>query len=60
MTNPLSYLDPGSASIVLQILLGGLAALAVTAKLFWRRILTFLRIKKDDPQEPGASKSDSP
>jgi hypothetical protein len=44
----LAYLDPGSGSMILQILAGGLAAVAVTAKLYWNRILRFLRIRKDD------------
>jgi hypothetical protein len=38
---------------------GGLAALAVTAKLFWARILRFLHIRRDDPQTDTASKPDS-
>ena len=33
MTTVLAYLDPGSGSMILQILAGGLAAVAVTAKL---------------------------
>ena len=41
-----AYLDPGSTSMLLQVLLGGLAAVAVVLKLFWRRILTFLGIYK--------------
>lgn len=48
MSNMLAYLDAGSAGIILQMIGGGLAALAVTLKLFWRRILRFLRIKKTD------------
>ena len=48
MANVLAYLDPGSAGIILQMIAGGLAALAVSLKLFWRRILRFLRIKKTD------------
>lgn len=44
----LAYLDPGSGSMILQILAGGAAAVAVTAKLYWNRLLKFLRIKKDD------------
>jgi hypothetical protein len=48
MTHVLAYLDPGSAGIILQMIAGGLAALAVSLKLFWRRILRFLRIKKTD------------
>ena len=50
MTNVLAYLDPGSGSMILQIIAGGLAAVAVTAKLYWSRILRFLRIRKDEPE----------
>ena len=50
--NPLAYLDPGSGSMILQMIAGGTAAVAVTAKLYWRRVLRFLRIKRDD--EPDA------
>ena len=50
MTNVLAYLDPGSGSMILQIIAGGLAAVAVTAKLYWNRILKFLRIRKDEPE----------
>jgi hypothetical protein len=47
-----AYIDPGSGSMLLQILLGGVAAVGVTAKLTWRRMLRTLRIRKDDePQE---------
>ena len=45
-----AYLDPGSGSMILQILAGGLAAVAVTARLYWNRILKFLRIRKDDDE----------
>jgi hypothetical protein len=51
----LAYLDAGSGSIILQTVIGGFAAAAVALKLFWRRILTFLRIRKpeeDVPQTP--------
>jgi hypothetical protein len=50
MTTVLAYLDPGSGSMILQIIAGGLAAVAVTAKLYWNRLLRFLRIKKDEPE----------
>jgi hypothetical protein len=32
---------------------------AVTAKLYWNRVLKFLRIKKDEPEAEAASKPDS-
>ena len=43
-----AYLDPGSGSMILQILAGGLAAVAVTARLYWNRLLKFLRLRKDE------------
>jgi hypothetical protein len=45
---PLNYLDAGSGSMLLQIILGGAAAVGVTAKLTWRRVLRALRIRRDD------------
>jgi hypothetical protein len=50
MITVLAYLDPGSGSMILQIIAGGLAAVAVTAKLYWRRLMKFLRIRKDEPE----------
>jgi hypothetical protein len=50
MTTVLAYLDPGSGSMILQIIAGGLAAVAVTAKLYWRRLMKFLRIRKEEPE----------
>jgi hypothetical protein len=45
---PLAYLDAGSGSMLLQIILGGVAAAGVTAKLTWRRLLRTLRIRRDE------------
>ena len=55
----LAYLDPGSGSMILQILAGGVAAIAVTARLYWNRILKFLRIKKDDEVVEPKQQADS-
>jgi hypothetical protein len=38
--------------MILQIIAGGVAAVAVTAKLYWNRLLRFLRIRKDEPEAP--------
>jgi hypothetical protein len=54
-----AYLDAGSASLFLQLVLGGFAALAVSAKLYWRRLLTFLHIRKPEP-EPDAAVEAAP
>ena len=55
----LAYLDPGSGSMILQILAGGLAAVAVTAKLYWGRLLTFLRIRKPEEEAARTEQPDS-
>jgi hypothetical protein len=45
-----AYLDPGSGSMMLQVLAGGIAAAAVTLKVYWRRMLVFLRIRKPEEE----------
>jgi hypothetical protein len=48
----LAYIDPGTGSLLLQLLLGGIASGWVIVKLFGKRILAFLRKEKSDkPQE---------
>jgi len=47
----LSYLDPGSGSMILQLIAGGTAAFAVSMKLYWRRVAKFLRIRKYDDDD---------
>lgn len=48
-----AYLDPGAGSLVLQLVLGGVAGLAVLLKMFWHRILAVLGIKKPAPMPPA-------
>ena len=33
-----AYLDPGSGSMLLQVLLGGFAAVGVVARLYWHQL----------------------
>lgn len=40
-----AYLDPGTGSMVLQVLLGGFAALGVIGKLYWHRLTSLFRSK---------------
>jgi len=44
-----AYLDPGSGSMLLQVLLGGFAAVAVIGKLYWHRVRSFFG--KNDPSD---------
>ena len=36
-----AYLDPASGSMILQAVIGGLAAVALAFKFYWHRILAF-------------------
>ena len=57
---PIAYLDAGTGSMLLQLLVGGLAAIGVAAKFYWRRVLKLLRIRKDDPAPDAAESSSRP
>lgn len=47
LTGPaFAYIDPSSGSMVLQGIIAGIAAIAVTAKLWWHRLLVLLGIRK--------------
>jgi hypothetical protein len=59
MTTLFAYLDPGSGSMMLQIIAGGLAAAAVTLKVYWRRLLVFLRIRKPLEEEAVTPRTES-
>ena len=46
-----AYLDPGAGSMLLQILLGGLAGLGVLGKLYWHRIRKLLGARDAEDRE---------
>jgi len=39
----LAYIDPGSGSMLLQLLLGGIAGAVVVLKLYWRQFINLFR-----------------
>ena len=47
----LAYLDPASGSMILQAVIGGVAAAAVAFKVYWGRIASFLGIGRGDEPE---------
>lgn len=49
-----AYLDPTSGSILLQVLLGGIAGGALAVKLFWHKILGWFGAGKRDHDDPAA------
>ena len=41
-----AYLDPGTGSMVLQLLLGGVAGAVVVVKLYWQKVKNFFTREK--------------
>jgi hypothetical protein len=54
------YLDPGSGSMLLQVLLGGAVGLIVIVKLYWNNILTLLHIRKAAPKGSELEANETP
>ncbi len=49
-----AYLDPASGSMLLQMIVGGIAGVALAVKLYWHRLLGFFGVKSkgtDDDAE---------
>jgi hypothetical protein len=43
-----AYLDPGTGSMIIQLLLGGIAGAAIVLKLYWQRFLNLFKGKSLD------------
>ena len=53
-----AYLDPGTGSFVLQMLLGGIAGMMVVARLYWQK--TMLAIGRVFRRAPGNEHTEKP
>lgn len=51
-----AYLDPGSGSLILQMMLGGIAAGLYMVKSYWQKIKSYFtgKTNKSDPPAPKA------
>lgn len=49
-----AYLDPGTGSMILQLLLGGIAGLAIAGRLYWHKFLSLFGLRPKLPQEAEA------
>ena len=47
VTDAFAYLDPGTGSMLLQVILGGVAAVGVALKLYWHKIMSMLGMAKE-------------
>lgn len=55
-----AYLDPGSGSMLLQVLLGGIAGIAVSIKMFGKRVFRTLAFWKRDEEPERAEPETEP
>ena len=54
-TDAVAYLDPGTGSMLLQVILGGIAAIGVAIKLYWHKLrAAFGTAKKEEPEDESA------
>ena len=49
--NAEAYLDPGTGSMLLQVILGGVAAIGVAIKLYWHKLRAALGMRKKEGSE---------
>jgi len=54
-TDAVAYLDPGTGSMLLQVILGGIAAVGVAIKLYWHKLrAAFGMAKKEETEDESA------
>ena len=55
VTDAVAYLDPGTGSMLLQVILGGIAAIGVAIKLYWHKLRAAIGMaRKEDPEDESA------
>jgi hypothetical protein len=57
-TKAFAYIDPGTVSIILQGLIGALAATIVTLKIYWYKVSKFFGIEKKNKTRKEDNKKD--
>ena len=54
----LLYLDPGSGSFIIQLILAGALGLGVGLRLYWAKVKSLFGGKKNSPEQPGGESQD--
>jgi hypothetical protein len=50
-TNADAYLDPGTGSMIIQMIIGGIAAGLIGLKFYWHKITAFFKDRKKTSRE---------
>jgi len=56
LPRPVLYLDPGSGSFILQVLLASILGAGFAVKVYWKKIIGFF--KKGKPEQKADEESD--
>ena len=54
----LAYIDPGTGSFLIQAFVAAVAGIAVTSRLYWKKIKAFLGLTAEEDEEAGPSRDD--
>ena len=49
--NAAAYLDPGTGSMILQAVLAGVAVVAVSVRMYWYKLVAFVKGEALEPEE---------
>ena len=44
---PMAYLDPGTGSLIIQLVLAGLLGFAVAVRIYWKKIVALINRNKN-------------
>lgn len=53
----LAYIDPGTGSVLIQGIIAAVAAVGVTLKLYWHRLIGFFRRRTGDAEPTDAAEA---
>ena len=51
ISNALAYIDPGTGSIILQAIIGAVAAAGTAISIYWSKLKTFFSKKKNEKKD---------
>jgi hypothetical protein len=58
LTIPALYMDPGTGSLLIQLILAALLGIGVAVRVFWKRIRTLFRAKNSSSLEMDEEEED--
>ena len=54
-----AYLDPGTGTVILQVIIAGMLSMGALFKYYWHSIIGFFRSKPSDTEADGSNSAES-